>query len=131
MPITITKEDGYFLIKPSRGVDYLEILEAILKLTSSEKYIGKHGIWHFEEGPMNFEVRDIDRIKNLISEVYPEDTQYSKIALVSNSVLHVQLAHAFTKVAETLPFEFMYFAEIESAEIWIRENAVQKQSAIQ
>jgi hypothetical protein len=130
MPIKITKKDSYFLIKPSKGVDYLEILEAILKLTSSEKYIGKHGIWHFEEGPMNFEVGDIDRIKKLISEAYPDDTPYSKIALVSNSELHVQLAHSFIKIAETLPFEFMYFTEIESAEFWVRENTVQKQSAI-
>ena len=79
---------------------------------------------------MNFEVGDIDRIKKLISEAYPEDTPYSKIALVSNSVLHIQLAHAFIKIAETLPFEFMYFTEIESAEFWIRENTEQKKSAI-
>lgn len=130
MPITITKNNGYFLIKLSQGVDYLEILEAILKLTSSEKYRGNHGIWHFEEGPLNFKVGDIDRIKNLISEAYPEDTPYSKIALVSNSELHAQLAYAFLEIVEALPFEFMFFSEIEPAETWVMENTVQKQSAI-
>ena len=79
---------------------------------------------------MNLEIGDIDRIKKLTSEAYPEDTPYSKIALVSNSALHVQLAHAFIDIAETLPFEFMYFSEIESAENWVTENTVQVQSAM-
>ena len=128
MTITIINKNGYFLIKPSQGVDYLEILEAILKLKSSEKYTGKHGIWHFEDGPLNLEVEDIDRIKTLISEAYPKDTPYSKIALVSNAALHSQLAHAFIEIAETLPFEFMYFSQIEAAETWVRENTGQEES---
>jgi len=40
MPITITKNNGYFLIKPSQDIDYLELLEGILKLTSSDRYKG-------------------------------------------------------------------------------------------
>ena len=130
MPITITKNNGYFLIKPSQGVDYLELLEGILKLTSSDRYKGKHGIWHFEEGPLTLEVGDIDRIKNLILEAYPEGTPYSKIALVSKSDLQAQLAYAFLDIADALTFEFMYFSEIESAEMWIWENTEQQQFAI-
>ena len=122
MPISIIKTDGYFLIKPSKGVNFLEILEAILKLSGSEKYKGKHGIWHFEEGPLELELKDIYRIKNLISEAYPEDTPYSKIALVSNSELQSQLANVFIDDADSLPFEFMFFSEVESAEIWIRKS---------
>ena len=129
MPITVTKNDGYFLIKPSQGVDYLEILEAILKLTSSERYKGKHGIWHFEEGPLKIEAGDINRIKNLILEAYPEGTPHSKIALVSKSKLQAQLAHTFLDIADSLPFEFMFFSEIKSAEMWIWENTEQQQYA--
>ena len=93
MTISIRKNNGYFLVKPSQGVDYLEILEVILRLSGSEEYKGKHGIWHFKEGPLEFEIEDINRIKNLISEAYPEETPYSKIALVSKSELQAEFAH--------------------------------------
>lgn len=54
------------------------------------------------------------------------DAPCSKIALVSKSELQAQLAHAFLDIADSLPFEFMYFSEIESAEMWIWENTGQQ-----
>lgn len=120
MSISIIKKDGYYLIKPSKGVAFLEILEMILKLSGSDKYKGKHGIWHFQEGPFDIEFEDINRIKQLIIEAYPEDTPYSKIALVSYSALQAQFAAAFMDVADSLPFEFMFFSEVDSAEKWIK-----------
>ena len=118
----ITIKEDYILVEPEAGVDFREIQKGVARLFYVKEIPDQNRIWLFREGPQNLTYDDLPKLKDIIKEYYPEDSQIHKTALVVESGAQSGLAEAFTKIAEELPQTFRVFASLADAEAWIKEN---------
>ena len=117
----ITIKKNYILIEPKEGIDFREIQQGVARLFYVEGIPEQNRIWVFSEGPQNLSYDDLQRLRDLIKENYPEDARINKTAIVVESGTQADLAEAFTKIAEDLPQQFKVFSNLADAEAWVNE----------
>jgi len=117
--ITIRKD--YVLVEPKAGTDLRQIRQGLARLFYVKAIPQQNRIWVFREGPQNLSFNDLQRLKDIIKENYPEDSRINKTALVVESGLQSNLAEAFTKIALDLPQTFKVFSNLADAEQWVKE----------
>jgi hypothetical protein len=117
----ITIKKNYILIEPKEGIDFREIQQGVARLFYVEGIPEQNRIWVFREGPQNLSYDDLQRLRDLIKENYPEDARINKTAIVVESGTQADLAEAFTKIAEDLPQQFKVFSNLADAEAWVNE----------
>ena len=117
--ITIKKD--YILVEPKDGFDFREIQQGVARLFYVKGIPEQNRIWIFREGPQNLSDDDLNRLKSLVKEYYPQDARIKKTALVVESGLQTGLAESFIKIAEDLPQEFKIFSNLADAEDWVTE----------
>jgi hypothetical protein len=117
--ITIKKK--YILVEPEKGTDYREIQRGVARLFYSDKIPPKNRIWVFNEGPEAFSEDDLLKLKAVIKDNYPADTNVSKTALVVASDLQFHMAESFAQIADGIPQTFKVFSNISDAEDWVME----------
>lgn len=117
----ITIKKNYILVEPREGIDFREIQKGVARLFYVEGIPEQNRIWVFREGPQNLSYGDLQRLKDVIKENYPEDARIYKTAIVVESGAQADLAKAFTKIAEDLPQQFKVFSNLADAEAWVIE----------
>ena len=118
----ITIKKNYILVEPREGLDFREIQQGVARLFYVEGIPEQNRIWVFREGPQNISYDDLDRLRGVIEENYPEDGRINKTAIVVKTVAQADLAEAFTKIAADLPQQFMVFSNLADAEAWVKEE---------
>ena len=117
----ITIKENYILIEPKEGLDFREIQQGVARLFYVEGIPRQNRIWVFREGPQNLAYDDLQKLKDVIKEHYPEDARINKTAIVVESESQSSLAEAFTKIAGDLPQQFMVFSNLADAETWVKK----------
>lgn len=117
--ITIKKD--YILIEPKEGTDFREIQRGVARLFYVKRIPEQNRIWVFRKGPENLSYDDLNKLKSIIKENYPEDARINKTAIVVESDLQTNLAESFIKIAADLPQKFKVFSHLTDAEDWIKE----------
>jgi hypothetical protein len=117
----ITIKENYILVEPKEGLDFREIQQGVARLFYVEGIPEQNRIWVFREGPQNLSYDDLQRLRDVIKENYPEDARINKTAIVVESGTQADLAEAFTKIAEDLPQQFKVFSNLADAETWVNE----------
>ncbi|MGD9182848.1 MAG: hypothetical protein PVG15_15310 [Desulfobacterales bacterium] len=118
----ITIKENYILIQPKEGIDFREIQRGVARLFYVEGIPEQNRIWVFREGPQNLSYDDLQKLRDVIKENYPEDARINKTAIVVESGAQADLAEAFTKIAEDLPQQFKVFSNLADAEVWVKEQ---------
>ena len=116
----ITLKTDYVLIEPKEGTDFREIQRGVARLFYVEGIPRQNRIWVFREGPENLSYDDLNKLKAVIKENYPESTKVNKTAIVVESGLQTALAESFTKIAADLPQTFKVFSKLSDAENWVK-----------
>ena len=117
--ITIKKD--YILVEPKAGIDFNEIRKGVARLFYVKGIPDQNRIWVFRKGPQNLSHDDLHKLKDIIQENYPKNSQINKTALVVEAGAQMGLAEAFTKIAEDLPQTFKVFSSLADAEAWVKE----------
>ena len=118
----ITIKENYILIEPKDGIDFREIQQGVARLFYVEGIPEQNRIWVFREGPQNLSYDDLQKLKDVIKEHYPENARINKTAIVVESETQSSLAEAFTKIAKDLPQQFKVFSNLADAEAWVKEE---------
>ena len=121
MPPQITIKKDYILIEPKAGINLREIQQGVARLFYVKGIPEQNRIWVFREGPQNLSYDDLQKLKDVIKEHYPEDARINKTAIVVESELQSSLAEAFTKIAKDLPQQFKVFSNLADAEAWVKK----------
>ena len=114
----ITVKKKYILVEP-KEVDYWQIWEGIGKVRNLPEFSQKNDIWVFRESPITLNYVDLHKLKEYIEEIYPEDVNRKKTAIVVATGLQSAMATFFLEIAKDLPFEIKVFSDFEAAEDWI------------
>ena len=117
----ISIKEDYILVEPKEGIDFKEIRKGVARLFYVEGIPEQNRIWVFREGPENISYDDLNKLKDIIKENYPENARINKTAIVVKSGLQTSLAETFTKIAEDLPQQFKVFSNLQDAENWVKE----------
>ena len=117
--ITIKKE--YILIEPDKGITFREIQKGVARLFYVEGIPEQNRIWVFRDGPQNLSHDDLNKLKAVIKENYPQDARINKTAIVVESEQQTALAESFIKIATDLPQTFKVFSKLSDAEDWVKE----------
>jgi hypothetical protein len=118
----ITIKENYILVEPKDGIDFREIQQGVARLFYVEGIPEQNRIWVFREGPQNLSYDDLQKLKDVIKEHYPENARINKTAIVVESETQSSLAEAFTKIAKDLPQQFKVFSNLADAEAWVKEE---------
>jgi hypothetical protein len=117
----ITIKTDYILIEPRAGIDLREIQKGLARLFYVKEIPEQNRIWVFHEGPQNLSSDDLPRLKDIIKQNYPKDSRINKTALVVKPGMQLDLAEAFTEIAEDLPQTFKVFTSLAEAEEWVKQ----------
>ena len=117
--ITINKD--YILVELKEGINYREIRRAIARLFYASGIPQKNGIWVFREGQEKVSHDDLYKLRDIITENYPNDVKINKTAIVVESGYQSRLAETFRQIAEDLPFKIRVFSDFQAAEDWVKE----------
>ena len=117
----ITVKKDYILIEPKAGADFWEIQRGIARLFYVPEIPKKNRLWLFREGKQKLTEEDLYKIRDLLKENYPKDSEISKTAIVVESELHSNMVEAFARIAEYMPHEFRVFSNLAEAEGWIKK----------
>ena len=117
----ISIKEDYILVEPKEGIDFKEIRKGVARLFYVEGIPEQNRIWVFREGPENISYDDLNKLKGIIKENYPEDARIEKTAIVVESGWQTSLAESFSKIAVDLPQEFKVFSNLADAEDWVKE----------
>ena len=121
MPPRITIKKDYILIEPDKGVAYREIQKGVARLFYVEGIPEQNRIWVFRDGPQNLSRDNLNKLKGVIKENYPQDVRINKTAIVVKSKQQTALAESFIKIAVDLPQTFKVFSNLSDAEDWVKE----------
>jgi hypothetical protein len=75
MPPQITIKKDYILVEPKEGFDFREIQQGVARLFYVEGIPEQNRIWVFREGPENLSYDDLQKLKDVIKENYPENAR--------------------------------------------------------
>ena len=117
----ITVKKDYILVEP-KEVDYWQIWEGIGKVRNLPEFSEKNDIWVFNEAPVKLAYVDLYKLKDYIEEIYPENVNRNKTAIVVASGVQAAIANFFIQIAKDLPFEINVFSDFQTAEDWIRNK---------
>jgi hypothetical protein len=117
----ITIKEDYVLVEPEAGIDFREIQKGVARLFYVKEIPEQNRVWVFREGPRNLSDYDLQKLKEVIKEFYPEKAHINKTALVVESGEQSDLAKAFTKIADDLPQTFRVFLSLADAEEWVKQ----------
>ncbi len=117
----ITVKEDYILVEP-KEVDYWEILEGIVQVLNLPEFSEKNDIWLFNNVPIKLAYDDLYKFKDHLEEIYPENENGNKTAIVVDSGVQEALALFFIQIAKDLPFEINVFSDLKTAEDWIRKK---------
>jgi hypothetical protein len=116
--ITIKKD--YILIEPKAGMDLREIRKGLARLFYVKEIPQQNRIWMFPEGSQNLSYDDLTKLKDIIKQHDPKYSRVNKTAMVVKPGAQLELAEAFTKIAEDLPQKFKVFSTLADAEDWVK-----------
>ena len=121
MSPAITVKKDYVLIEPHEGINYREIQRGVARLFYFDGIPDKNRIWVFRDGPEEFSEDDLQKLRDIIKDNYPEDHHIDKTALVVESEFQSNMAESFSRLAKDLPFEIRVFSDLQAAENWVKE----------
>ena len=110
---------GYILVKPVAGMDYWDILTAIGKLLKHDEFVNKNDLWLFREGTVNLALSDLEAIKNIGVNHYPNSAEPKKTAIVVETNFQRALAETYIDTGKEHPREIRIFLDFKEAEEWI------------
>ena len=119
----IIVKDQYVLVNSRDVVDYYDIIETLGKLFVMPEFYSKHLIWVFNEGSMNLNYADLDKIKDFVTKHRPSGFNANKSAIVAKTGLQRALAEMYASLRNELPRKIKVFSDLESAEVWIAESS--------
>ena len=111
----ITVKEDYILVEP-KEVDYWEILEGIVQVLNLPEFSEKNDLWLFNNVPIKLAYDDLYKFKDHLEEIYPENENGNKTAIVVDSGVQEALALFFIQIAKDLPFEINVFSDLKTAE---------------
>lgn len=117
----ISIKESYVLIEPDEGIDYREIQQGVARLFYVDRIPGKNRIWLFRDGRQKISHDDLDKLKDMIKDNYPDTTRVNKTAIVVSSASQADLAKSFALKARELPQKFRVFSNLADAETWVKE----------
>ena len=115
----ITTRKNYILIKPSKGIDFFEVLFGVSKLISATKFHHRNHVWVFRKGKMTIAYTDLYKIKEYVRNNFPKCTKQIKTAIVAETGMQRSLAELYAKIEEDLPHEIRVFPDLRLAEEWL------------
>ena len=82
------------LVEPKEGIDFREIQQGVARLFYVEGIPEQNRIWVFREGPQNLSYDDLQKLKDVIKELYPD----SKRLILKDEL--EEMAYLFFKLDE-------------------------------
>ena len=115
----IISEKDYILIIPPDGLNFWEIVSAVGRLFPMREFQLKNAIWVFREGPVDFLLDDLFRLKEFTKNQFPANAKGKRTAIVAGSYLQRKLALSYANISLDLPCRIKVFTDFKSAEDWI------------
>jgi hypothetical protein len=119
MSLKFTNNSDYILIESSTGMDFWEIMKGIPKLISMPEFKNKNDIWEFRSNQIKMSFADLQKIKNLVEKICPQNCKGTKTAIVVRNGFQQTYATLFSDICNDIQRKIRVFSDLKPAENWI------------